>query len=140
MRIDHIAIWTNDLNRLTEFYARHFNCSIGERYENKSRNFTSCFLAFKDGARLEIMRQIDITGLSESERIGLAHFAIGFESIDQVDTITRKLEADGIVILSQPRFTGDGYYESIILDPDNNKIELTTPAKKTSLYDIDLTA
>ncbi len=124
MYIDHIALWTNDLERLKEFYSIFFNCSVSERYDNPKNQFSSYFLSFQDGARIEIMKRPDITEGSDKEKIGLAHFAIVVGTKDQVDSLTKKFEQAGIIIESSPRTTGDGYYESVILDPDNNKIEL----------------
>ena len=124
MQIDHIAIWTNDLERLKDFYSRFFGCKISARYENIHKPFSSYFLFFDDGARIEIMKRFDINEPIDRERIGLAHFAIKIGTIDQVDKLTKYLEKEGYIIDSYPRTTGDGYYESVILDPDNNKIEL----------------
>lgn len=124
MRIDHIAIWTNDLDRLKNFYSSYFGCKVSDRYDNLEKQFSSYFLCFDDGARIEIMKRFDIKEPIDRERIGLAHFAIKVGTIDQVDKLTRYLEKEGYMIESYPRTTGDGYYESVILDPDNNKIEL----------------
>ena len=124
MYIDHIAIWTNDLERLKDFYLRHFDCKVSDKYDNIKNKFSSYFLSFQDGARIEIMKRYDINEMLNKERIGLAHFAIVVGTKDEVDKFTKSLEQSGVIIYSYPRTTGDGYYESIILDPDNNKIEL----------------
>lgn len=124
MHIDHIAIWTNDLDKLKDFYSKFFNCKVSDRYENIKKQFSSYFLSFNDGARIEIMKRSDITNSNEKENIGLAHFAIVVGSMAQVDSLTKKLEKSGVKVYSSPRTTGDGYYESVILDPDNNRIEL----------------
>src|SRR5512145_1479286 len=126
MHIDHIAIWTNDLERLKNFYSGFFNCEVSDRYNNEVKQFSSYFLSFQDGARLEIMKRHDVTASNDKEVTGLAHFAVKLESPGQVDSMTRMFEEAGIIVESQPRTTGDGYYESVILDPDNNKIELTS--------------
>jgi len=126
MHIDHIAIWTNDLERLRNFYEGFFKCKVSERYDNEFKQFSSYFLSFESGARLEIMKRHDVTASNNKEVIGLAHFAVKLESPGQVDSMTRMFEVAGIIVESQPRTTGDGYYESVILDPDNNKIELTS--------------
>jgi lactoylglutathione lyase len=126
MHIDHIAIWTNDLERLKDFYAGFFNCKVSDRYDNEEKQFSSYFLSFQNGARLEIMKRYDVTVSNDKEVIGLAHFAVRLESSGQVDSMTKKLEEAGINVESHPRTTGDGYYESVILDPDNNRIELTS--------------
>lgn len=126
MHIDHIAICTNDLERLKNFYSGFFNCEVSDRYNNEVKQFSSYFLSFQDGARLEIMKRHDVTASNDKEVTGLAHFAVKLESPGQVDSMTRMFEEAGIIVESQPRTTGDGYYESVILDPDNNKIELTS--------------
>jgi len=124
MNIDHIAIWTNDPERLKVFYVRFFGCKASERYDNLKNQFSSYFLSFPSGARIEIMKRNDITETSDREKIGLAHFALCTGTSKDVDELTKRFEGEGIKILSYPRHTGDGYYESVILDPDNNKIEL----------------
>ncbi len=126
MQIDHIAIWTNDLERLKDFYSRFFNCKVSDRYDNIKKQFSSYFLSFQEGAKIEIMKRSDITDVLDKDRIGFAHFAIVVGTIEQLDNLTKRLEKEGVIIESHPRTTGDGYYESVILDPDNNKIELTT--------------
>jgi lactoylglutathione lyase len=130
MYIDHIAIWTNDLERLRDFYVKYFNCNASKRYDNIKKQFSSYFLSFQDGARIEIMKRSDITKVMDKERIGLAHFAVVVGTNDQVDSLTSYFEKEGVIIESYPRTTGDGYYESVVLDPDNNKIELTAFKKR----------
>ena len=125
MYIHHIAIWTNDLERLKEFYIRFLGCSVSERYVNVKKQFSSYFLSLESGSKIEIMQRSDITETNNRERIGLAHFSIDVGTKEQVDILTKTMEGAGIIIYSHPRTTGDGYYESVILDPDNNKIELT---------------
>lgn len=126
MHIEHIAIWTNDIERLKEFYVKYFGCTASEKYENPKKQFSSYFLTFGGGARLEIMKRNDIVSTRNDERIGLAHFSIAVGSDYVVDEMTMKMENDGVLIESKPRTTGDGYYESVILDPDNNKVEITS--------------
>ena len=125
MHIDHIALWTIDIERLKDFYTKLFNCKVSERYNNPKKQFSSYFLSFTSGARLEIMQRHDISESTNIEYIGLAHFAICVGSNQQVDEMTVMLENAGVTIESYPRTTGDGCYESVILDPDNNKIEIT---------------
>ncbi len=124
MHIDHIAIFTNDLDKLKDFYLEFFNCRVSDRYDNTRKQFSSYFLSFKDGARIEIMKRSDIKDTINKEKIGLAHFAISVGTMAQVDNLTKKLEKAGIKVDSYPWTIGDGYYESVILDPDDNKIEL----------------
>ncbi|HJV18526.1 MAG TPA: VOC family protein [Sediminibacterium sp.] len=124
MKIAHIAIWTNNLERLKQFYSAHFHCSASARYENPQKKFASYFLSFGDGAAIELMQRQDITEAPVKEMTGLAHFAVEVGTKEQVNLLTAQLEQAGVSIYSYPRTTGDGYYESVILDPDNNKIEL----------------
>lgn len=128
MKIDHIAIWTKDLECVKHFYEKYFHVSAGEKYFNPNKNFESYFLRFEDGARLEIMRKPELTpserdGLNEF--FGLAHFAICVGSKEKVNTLTEQLRHDGYQIIGEPRTTGDGYYESVVLDPEGNRIEIT---------------
>jgi lactoylglutathione lyase len=128
MKLDHIAIWAEDLELLRKFYMQYFNMSCNDKYVNLKKNFSSYFLSFADGgARIEIM---NIPGkdapASRGDLKGLAHFAITVGSKENVDAMARKLKNDGITILSAPRTTGDGYYECAIADPEGNYVEITT--------------
>lgn len=128
MRIEHVAIWSKDIEVLKTFYTKYFQCTPGEKYSNPKKNFESYFLSFDGGARLEIMQMPGIEhhpGNSASQFIGLTHLAISVGSREIVDSITEKLRTDGYVIVGEPRTTGDGYYESVILDPEQNRIEIT---------------
>jgi lactoylglutathione lyase len=125
MHIDHIAIWTCDLENLREFYSKYFGCKASAKYHNPLTNFSSYFLSFESGARIEIMQRSGIPDWPKEQRTGLAHFAILVGTTEEVDLLTSRLEKDGIKVAGYPRVTGDGYYESVVLDPDNNKIELT---------------
>jgi lactoylglutathione lyase len=127
MRIEHIAIWTTDLDRCKKFYVSYFGASAGSNYVNPAKGFESCFLHFADGARLEAMTTTTLS-LVESppgaQRLGLTHLAISVGSERLVDDLTARLRADGYSIVDGPRRTGDGYYESVIIDPDGNRIEI----------------
>jgi len=126
MRIEHIAFWVTDLEAMRMFYETYFNAVAGERYHNRAKEFTSYFLSFTDGARLEIMHKSSINNSKNTEvQTGFVHFAISVGSKKQVDILTKKLRDDGFTIAGEPRTTGDGYYESIILDPEGNQIEIT---------------
>lgn len=127
MHIEHIAIWTNDLERCIEFYELYFGASSGARYVNPKKGFESAFLTFSGGARLEIMKTTTLTPVAlepGAQRMGLTHLAISVGSESQVDELTERLRAAGYPVLDGPRRTGDGYYESVVLDPDGNRLEI----------------
>lgn len=128
MRIEHLALWTTDIDRSAAFYATYFGGTSGPRYQNEAKGFESVFLSFADGARLEIMRTTTLAPLiahAGAQRMGLTHFAISLGSESAVNAMTERLRTDGFPILDGPRRTGDGYYESVTLDPDGNRVELT---------------
>jgi lactoylglutathione lyase len=128
MRIDHIALWTTDLERCIRFYATYFGAVAGKGYANPARGFESCFLSFADGARIEAMRMTALAPALAEPGLpspGLAHIAISVGAERFVDELTSRLAEDGYPILDGPRRTGDGYYESVVLDPDGNRIEIT---------------
>jgi lactoylglutathione lyase len=128
MRIEHIALWTDDLERTAAFYARYFGAAVGPKYTNPAKGFTSRFLSFAHGARLEAM-STTTQALERpppgAQRQGWTHIAISLGSASEVDRLTKELEDAGVTVLDGPRQTGDGYYESVVLDPDGNRIELT---------------
>ncbi|MCD2248783.1 VOC family protein [Listeria marthii] len=125
MKIEHVALWTTNLEKMKEFYITYFDATANELYENKTKGFTSYFLSFTDGARLEIMSRTDVTGQLSGENLGWAHIAISTGTKEAVDELTEKLRQDGFEIAGEPRMTGDGYYESVVLDPEGNRIEIT---------------
>ncbi|MEG0496538.1 MAG: VOC family protein [Carnobacterium sp.] len=127
MKIEHIAIWTSDIERLREFYVTYFGAVSNDLYENKTKRFTSYFLTFEEGARLEIMHRNDILSIEqpEQEYMGYAHLAMSVGSEKEVRRLTKQLESEGYAILGEPRTTGDGYFESVVADPDGNRIEIT---------------
>ena len=127
MRIEHVAVWTHHLEELRQFYATYFGATAGEKYVNPRKRFESYFLTLGEGAQLELMR---MPGIAEAARegapvTGLAHLAFGVGSEAAVDQLTARLRADGYRVLDGPRRTGDGYYESVVLDPDGNRVEIT---------------
>lgn len=126
MKIEHVAMYVEDLERAKEFFVKYFNAVPNNMYHNKKTDFRSYFLSFDDGARLEIMNRPQITDNSEkNERTGYAHIAFSLGSAENVDRLTTELKADGYTVISEPRTTGDGYYESCIVDLEGNQIELT---------------
>ena len=129
MKIEHIAIWARDIEKLKDFYSHYFHAVAGEKYFNPKKNFHSYFLSFDTGCRLELMQMpgiLDNKDTQASQYFGLTHLAISVGSSELVDHLTTQLRDDGYVVASEPRTTGDGYYESVILDPEGNRIEITT--------------
>jgi lactoylglutathione lyase len=128
MRIEHLALWTDDLTRVRNFYVTYFDAVAGSGYRNPAKGFESVFLSFGDGARLEFMRSTTLSPVviaAGAQRMGLTHFAMSVGSEARVDALTQRLKDDGYPVLDGPRRTGDGYYESVVLDPDGNRIEIT---------------
>jgi len=128
LKIEHIAIWVNDLEVMKSFYETYFSARAGKIYHNSTKNFKSYFLSFEDGCRLELMHKPEIPqnlNDTKDESIGFIHFAMSVGSKSEVDNLTKKLKRDGYQIMGEPRTTGDGYYESVILDPEGNRIEIT---------------
>lgn len=130
MKIEHLAIWARDLEQMRTFYEQYFGAVSGVKYVNPKKQFTSYFLSFKDGPRLELMHRPDLTNTKlgttpGEEYVGLIHFAISVGSPAKVNTLTARLEQDGHRVVGHPRITGDGYYESVVLDPEGNRIEIT---------------
>ncbi len=128
MKIEHIAIWAEDIELLRAFYQKYFSMDCGNKYVNPNKGFTSYFLSFgTDKTRIELMNVPDIKDMGSRDKLkGLAHFAISVGSKEKVNALTEELRADGYTILSEPRTTGDGYYESAIADPEGNYVEITT--------------
>ena len=126
MRIEHIAMYVNDLEKAKEFFVKYFNATSNEGYHNKTTDFRSYFLSFDDGARLEIMNKpqmsVEEKGLN---RTGYIHIAFSLGSKEAVDMLTEKIRNDGYNVISGPRTTGDGYYESCIIGIEGNQIEIT---------------
>jgi len=127
MKIEHLAIWVTDIEEMRSFYEKYFNAKAGEKYVNTKKNFTSYFLSFLEGTRLELMHKPEIAAVQKqgNNRLGIIHFAISIGSKDKVDSLTEGLRKDGFEIVGEPRTTGDGYYESVVLDPEGNQIEIT---------------
>lgn len=128
MIIEHLAIWCTDIELMKHFYTRWFNAIAGTKYFNPAKNFSSYFLSFEKGPRLELMQ---MPGIPDNQNDflkqykGLIHFAVSVGSAEEVNRLTEAMRSAGIKILGEPRFTGDGYYESVVTDPENNRIEIT---------------
>jgi len=127
IKIEHIAIWVTDLEKMRDFYCKYFAGVANEKYVNSTKGFSSYFISFASGARLELMHSISLDGTSAvtgNPHLGLIHLAVSVGSNAKVDELTALLQSDGYKVLSGPRTTGDGYYESCVLDPENNQIEI----------------
>ena len=127
MRIDHLAIWVKDLEAMKTFYERFFGATAGELYHNPRKQFYSYFLSFGEGCRLELMHRTDIPDShfpAGFEQTGITHFAISLGSKDAVDRLTEEIRTAGYTVAGEPRTTGDGYYESVVLDPEGNRVEI----------------
>lgn len=126
MRIEHIAMYVNDLEAAREFFEKYLGASSNDGYHNKKTDFRSYFLSFDDGARLEIMNKPEMVDEEKAlTRTGYIHIAFSVGSKEKVDQLTAKLNADGYQVISGPRTTGDGYYESCIVGIEGNQIEIT---------------
>lgn len=126
MKIEHVAMYVNDIEKSKEFFCKYFGAKHNDLYEHKEIGFKSYFLSFDNGARLEIMSISDMIDSEKStKRTGFIHLAFSVGNKEKVDEITRRLEGDGYSVISGPRTTGDGYYESCILDEEGNQIEIT---------------
>ena len=124
MRITHVAIYTMDIERSRSFYQKYFNTESNEKYVN-SKGFSSYFLTFSQGVKLEIMAHTKLLQKDILDKVtGLNHIAFSVGSKDEVINLTERITGDGYILLSPPRNTGDGYFESCIADPDGNRIEI----------------
>jgi Lactoylglutathione lyase and related lyases len=129
MTLEHVAIWTDKLDELKDFYVKYFEGVANLKYRNEAKPFSSYFLKFRSGARLELLSMPDIPDNTNDRVVkqhkGIIHLAFGVNSMAEVDQKARQLKDAGFPILSGPRKTGDGYYEFETLDPDNNRLEVT---------------
>ena len=128
MHIEHLAVWVKDLELMKDFYCKYFNATCNNKYINPTKQFQSYFLSFDGGPRLELMQMPTVTDTKDdsyNQFTGLIHFAVSLGSKEKVNDMTERFRADGFEVIDGPRTTGDGYYESVILDPEKNRIELT---------------
>ena len=126
MKIEHIALYVEDLEGARNFFIKYLGAKANNGYHNPRTNFRSYFLSFEDGARLEIMQRPEMVNLpKEAARTGYAHIAFSVGNREKVDALTAELKADGYEVVSGPRITGDGYYESCIVAMEGNQVEIT---------------
>ncbi len=126
MRIEHVAMYVNDLEAARDFFVKYLEGSSNDGYHNKTTGFRSFFISFEDGARLEIMNKPEMNDVpKELNRTGYVHLAFSVGSKENVDALTARLKQDGYEVVSGPRTTGDGYYESCIIGIEGNQIEIT---------------
>jgi lactoylglutathione lyase len=126
MKIEHIAMYVTDPERARDFFVKYLGGVSNDGYHNVKTDFRSFFVSFEDGARLEIMTKPEIIDAEKPlNRTGYAHIAFSAGSKEKVDELTEKLKADGYEVISGPRTTGDGYYESCIVGIEGNQIEIT---------------
>lgn len=126
MKLEHVALYVNDLERAKDFFIRYFNATPNQRYHNPQKGLSTYFLTFDDNTRLEIMQRPEVSAHEKPlYAAGYTHIAFSLGSRQAVDELTARLTQDGFTLLSPPRTTGDGYYESCILDFEGNQIEIT---------------
>lgn len=126
MKLEHSAMYVNDLEQMKTFYQTYFDAVPNDKYHNPKTGLETYFLSFKGDSRLELMTRPEKVELDKPlYRTGLTHLAFSTGSKDAVDELTQRLKDDGFQVISGPRTTGDGYYESCVLDPENNQIEIT---------------
>jgi len=125
MNIAHIAIWTKDLEAMKDFYSKYFKGKSNEKYTNPIKGYESYFISFESGTQLELMRKQSVDKpLETEERLGITHIAFKLGTKDAVLALTETLRSDGFYVVGEPRTTGDGYFESVVLDVERNRIEL----------------
>ena len=126
-KIHHVALWVKDLEKTRQFYEKYFSAVSNEKYSNPIKKFSSYILSFEGGGTLEIMNRPDIQNGKDNSReyLGWAHIAIGVGSKEKVLSLTESLRNDGYNIIGEPRITGDGFFESIVSDPEGNRVEIT---------------
>ena len=129
MKVDHIGMYVKDLQKIANFYTKYFKGTLSQpAYYNPKKNFTSHFISFESGDKLEIMHQPNIKEVKEepkSQHMGFIHIAFSLGSKENVDKLAEQLKSDGYDIIDRPRTTGDGFYEACVLDPENNRVEFT---------------
>ncbi len=126
MKIEHIAMYVNDLESVRDFFVKYLGGVSDNGYHNETTGFRSFFISFDNGARLEIMKKpVMENSVKSVNRTGYIHIAFSVGSTEEVDRLTRVFQEDGYEVISGPRTTGDGYYESCIVGIEGNQIEFT---------------
>ncbi|MGX8716035.1 MAG: VOC family protein [Lachnospiraceae bacterium] len=126
MKIEHVALYVNDLEAARVFFVTWLNGRSNDGYHNKTTDFRSYFITFDDGSRLEIMTKPGLADLNKPlNRTGYVHIAFSVGNKEKVDELTEKLRSAGYEVVSDPRTTGDGYYESCVVAIEGNQIEIT---------------
>jgi len=128
MKIEHLALWVKDLEASKAFYMKYFAMNCSNKYHNPKKQFQSYFLSFEGSeTRIELMHNPLIIEAEKDTSLsfGLTHFSISVGNRETVDKLTEQIRRDGYKIYGEARTTGDGYYESVILDPDGNQVEIT---------------
>ena len=134
MKIEHIAIYVNDLENARDFFVKYFGGRSNDGYHNEGTGFRSYFISFDDGARLEVMTRPEMDDCDKNlNRTGYSHIAFSVKSNEELETLTEKIVSDGYKLISGPRVTGDGYYESCIIGIEGNQIEITVAKESTDL-------
>ncbi len=125
MKIDHVAMYVNDLEAEKDFFVKYFDAKAGSKYTNFRSDFSNYFLRFDDGSRLEIMtRNSSSDDKKVRYRTGYHHIAISVGDRKDVDDMMKKFDAEGVIVVSGARTTGDGYYAAVIVDPEGNEVEI----------------
>ena len=125
MKLEHVALYVQDLEAMKDFYVRHFGAIPNQKYHNPRTGLQTYFLSFDDGARLELMQRPAMSPKSRGEYpLGYVHISFKLNTPEKVDQLTKTLQESGCPLLNGPRSTGDGYYESVLADPEGNLIEL----------------
>ncbi len=126
MKIEHIAMYVNELETARDFFVKYLGGESNDGYHNEKTGFRSFFIRFEDGARIEIMNKPSMEDIEKpANRTGYIHIAFSVGSVEEVDRLTRQFREDGFEVISDPRTTGDGYYESCIVGIEGNQIEIT---------------
>ena len=125
MKLEHIALYVNDLETMKDFYVSYFKATANEKYHNQLTGLQTYFLSFDEGARLEIMQRPGMSPKATGEHpLGYVHISFKLGTPEKVDQLSKTLQESGCPLLNGPRTTGDGYYESVLSDPEGNLIEL----------------